>query len=177
MDLGVEVARNGEIDQEQRAAFARRKRTLNHLARQRPARRARRGEHDVGARELVTDTVERQRRPAETRGQLLRAVRGPIRHERDLCTARDEVSNRELPDLAGADHNDLAPPQIAEDLLGQRGSCGRDRRGALPDRGLRARLLAGVQRLTEEPIEDRAGRPGRVRGPHLAEDLTLAGYE
>ena len=104
-----------EIDQEQRTALARRKRALYRLPRQRPAGRARRREHDVGARELVTDTVERQRRPAEARGQVLRAVRGPICYERDGCAARDEVSNRELSDLASADHNDLAPPQIAED--------------------------------------------------------------
>ena len=104
-------------------------------------------------------------------------MRGPICHERDGCAARDEVSNRELSDLASADHNDLAPPQIAEDLLRQRGRCGRDRRGALPDRSLRARLLAGVERLAEEPIEDRPGRPRRVRRAHLAEDLTLAGHE
>ena len=34
-----------------------------------------------------------------------------------------------------------------------------------------------MERLAEEPIEDRAGRPRSVRRPHLAEDLALAGHE
>ena len=34
-----------------------------------------------------------------------------------------------------------------------------------------------MQRLTEDPVEQRPGRPELVRDPHLAEDLALARHE
>ena len=70
-----------------------------------------------------------------------------------------------------------SPSSSSEDLLRERGGRGRDRRGALGDRRLGAHLLAGVQRLAEEPVEQRPGRARLEGGAHLAEDLALAGDE
>src|SRR2546422_5116811 len=128
-------------------------------------------------RELSADTIERQRRSAETRSELLRAVRGAICNERNRGAARHEVANRELADLAGADHDDRAAAQVPEDLLRKGGRGRRDRRGALTNRRLGARFLAGVERLAKEPVEDRAGCASLVRCAHLAEDLPFAGDE
>src|SRR5207247_10051673 len=84
---------------------------------------------------------------------------------------------RELAHLAGADEQDTASRQIAEHLLGQRGSRGRDRRGALVDRGLGPHLLADPERLAEQPVEHRTVGSRLVGVAYLAEDLTLAGNE
>ena len=57
-------------------------------------------------------------------------------------------------------HVEEAPP---EDLLRKGGRGRRDRRGALTNRRLGARFLAGVERLAKEPVEDRAGCASRSR--------------
>ena len=67
--------------------------------------------------------------------------------------------------------------EIAEHLLGKRCGRRRDRRRALSDRSLHPNALARVQCLAEEPVEKRACGAGFERGPHLAEDLPLAGNE
>jgi hypothetical protein len=69
------------------------------------------------------------------------------------------------------------PVEAAKDLLGERGSGRRHRRGALADRRLGSHLAARVERLAEEPVEQRTCRPDLVRKPHLAEDLAFAGNE
>ena len=79
--------------------------------------------------------------------------------------------------LPGPEQEDATSGEVAEHLLGQRCRRRRDRRRALPDRGLHPDALSGVQRLAEEPVEERARRAGFERRPHLAEDLSLAGNE
>ena len=68
----------------------------------------------------------------------------------------------------------LRPREIPEHLLCEGSRGRRDRRRALADRGLRARLPSGLQRLPEETVEQRSRRAGLVRRAHLAEDLALA---
>ena len=72
--------------------------------------------------------------------------------------ARREAAGRELADPAGADQQHAPAREVAEDLLRERGGRGRDRRGALADRRLRADALAELERLAEDPIEQRARR-------------------
>ena len=67
--------------------------------------------------------------------------------------------------------------EAAEDLLRERSCGGRHRSGALADRGLRAHLPARMERLPEDAIEQRPGRPELVRNPNLAEDLAFARNE
>ncbi len=95
----------------------------------------------------------------------------------DLRAARDEVAGRRLAHLPGAEQQHAAAGELAEDLLRERGRGRRDRGRALADRGLDAHLPADVQRLAEEPVEQRPGRAGLEGGAHLAEDLALAGHE
>ena len=79
--------------------------------------------------------------------------------------------------LPAPSEEDRAAFEAAEDLLRERGGGRRHRRGALADRGLRPHLAARVQRLPEDAVEHRPGRPELVREPHLAEDLALARNE
>ena len=67
--------------------------------------------------------------------------------------------------------------EVAEHLLGERGGGGRHGGRALADRRLDASAPAGVERLAEEAIEERAGGADLERVPHLAEDLALARHE
>ena len=69
------------------------------------------------------------------------------------------------------------PLEILEDLLRERSRGRRDRGRALADRGLDPYPPAGVERLAEEAVEERAGRACFEGTPHLAENLALAGYE
>src|SRR5205823_14241368 len=90
---------------------------------------------------------------------------------------RAQVARGLLADLAGADQQDAAAVQFAVHLLGERRGRGRDRGRTLADRRLRTNLAPGVERLAEDPVEQRTGRAARVGGAHLAEDLALAGHE
>jgi len=82
-----------------------------------------------------------------------------------------------LADLADADQQDPTTVQVTEDLLGERRGCGRHRRRALADRRLRSNLATGVQRLTEDAVEQLSGRARFVRCTNLTEDLALPRYE
>ena len=115
--------------------------------------------------------------PAKRGRELGGALRRAIGDEGDRGAARGEAARGELRNLTGADEQHAAPVEPAEHLLGQCRRGRRDRGRALGDRRLGAHLLAGVQRLAEEPVEHRPGRAGLERRPDLAEDLALARNE
>jgi hypothetical protein len=79
--------------------------------------------------------------------------------------------------VAGAHEQDTAAVELPEHLLDERRRGSRDRCRALRDRRLRADLLPGVQRLTEEAIEHRPGRARLECRADLTEDLALARNE
>src|SRR5919108_352460 len=143
-DLGIEVARNGEVDEEDRPAAPAAQGRFDVVPPQDVARSARRGDDDVGGRELLADAPARKRLAPEPPGQRGRPVGGAIRDEGDPRPARDEVPGRELAHLARAEEHDRSAAELAEDLLGERGAGRRDRGRTLADRGLRPRLAAGV---------------------------------
>src|SRR5439155_13989489 len=143
----LEVPRYRQVDQEQRLLAA--AGALDLLAGEHEAHRARRGDDDVGAAELLLDAFERERLAAEPPGELGGAIGRAVRYPRDPRPAREQVPRGLLADLAGADHEDLAPVELAEDLLRKRRGGRGNRRGRLRDRGLRAYLLAHVERLAE----------------------------
>ena len=138
------------------------------------AGRSRRGEHDVDLAELERDVVERDRDAAEARRELGGALLGAVRDVGDRRTTGREAAGGQLPDPARPDEEHLPALQVAEDLRGESGRGGRDGGRALADRGLGADPLAELERLPEHPVEQRPGRGGVERGPHLAEDLALA---
>ncbi len=116
-------------------------------------------------------------RGAEAPREIFAARVGPVDDAGDLGSARGEAPRSQLPHLAGADDQHAASLELAEDLLRERRARGRNRGGALRDRRLRARPLARVQRVVEQPVQQRPRRAGLVRGAYLAEDLAFAGDE
>ncbi len=114
---------------------------------------------------------------AEALGKRGGAVECPVCDEGELRAATDEVARGELADLARADDHDAAAGKVAEDLCGEGGGGRGDGRRALPDRGLGPHSLACVQRLAEEPVEERPDRPALVGRPHLPLDLAFARHE
>ena len=101
----------------------------------------------------------------------------PVRDGGDLGPARAQVARRQLAHLAGADEQHRAAREVAEHLLGERGSGSRHGGRALADRCLDASAPAGMERLAEEAIEQRAGGADLECVSHLAEDLALARHE
>src|SRR6266511_3640298 len=174
VDPRVEIARNREIDEEERPPLPSGQCALDVLPRQDPAGRAGRGEEDVRARESRVQLLESKGGGAEAAGELLCTFGRTVRNEGDRRPSRDQVPNGQLSHLAGADNTDRATAQVAEDLFGECGGGGRDGSRTLPDRGLRPRLAPCMERLAEEPVEQRPGCSHVVRHAYLAEDLALA---
>ena len=139
--------------------------------------RARGGDDDVGELELGTDRVELDSLRTQALRELLAVGQRPVRDDRDVRSARHEVTRRRLADLPGTEHEHPPAGEIVEDLLRERGGRGRHRGGAFADRRLEPDTPPGVERLAEELVEERAGRAGLERGPHLAEDLALTRHE
>ena len=98
-----------------------------------------------------------------------------------LDALRLHVERRQLAHFSGADHGDVQPLDVAEDLLGEGDRGEADRHGARGQAGLGADALADGERRVKEAVEDRPdhlhlGRDG-VGFLHLAEDLRLADDE
>src|SRR6266508_2860245 len=168
---GIDVTRNGEVDDEQRAALA----VGDLFHRQDVSRSAGRGDDDVDARELLAQLVEGNCAPAEPACELIGSALCPARHGRDRSAALGQAPRGELAHLPRSDKQHLAPFQVAEHLLRECRRGRGDRGRALADRSLCAHLLPRVQSLPEETIEHRAAGAGFVGRPHLAENLPLPG--
>ena len=138
---------------------------------------ARRRHDDVRVLELGADRVECKRLRSQLPCQVLAVSERPVRDDGDLRPARDEVARGRLAHLARAEQHDPPTGEVAEHLLRERGGRRRNGRRALADRGLDPDAAAGVQRLAEEVVEQRPGRAGFERAPHLPEDLALAGNQ
>ena len=95
----------------------------------------------------------------------------------DTGTAREQVARGQLAHLAGADQHDTAVVEVVEHLLRERSGSRRDRGRTLADRGLDPRPPTGMERLPEDPVQQRTRRSRLEGGPDLAEDLALAGHE
>ena len=113
----------------------------------------------------------------DARRELLAVGGRPVRDRRDQAAARAEVARRQLAHLAGADEQDGAAAEVAEHLLGEGRGGGRDGGRALADRRLDPGAAAGVERLPEEAVEERARRAALEGVAHLAEDLALSRHE
>src|SRR5215207_5269736 len=155
-------------------APTRTKRTLDVLTPNDGLGRTRRSDDDVGALELLLNTLEWESGAAEAFRQLGGSVQRAIRDDRDLRTARQEVPGRLLADPARTAEKNQPSVEAAEDLLSKCRRGGWDRRGRLADSRLRAGLSPGVERLAEEAVEQGAGRAGVESRANLAQDLALA---
>src|SRR5688500_13596901 len=87
----------------------------------------------------------------------------------------------ELRHLAGAEDQDAASREVAEDLFRQRNGRVADRDGALPEPRLGAHALAYREGRVKQPVRQSRGELAvardAVRGLDLAENLGLADDE
>ena len=173
VDRRVEVARHGEVDEEERGATAGALNALELGAREDRPRRARAGDDDVCVREALLELVEGRGDGAEALRESLGVLERAVRDARDRRAAPAQVASGALAHLARADDEDPASCELAEDVLRERGRRRRDRCRALRDRRLRPHLLACVERLPEDMVEERARNAGLECVAHLSEDLPL----
>ena len=165
VDGGVEVARDGEVDQEERPAAARARA---------PARPSSRSRIQPGALvEERTTSARAQLAPRAGRAGAAprRSARRAPRRDRACGSRRTRSSAPRETRLRAASSPTLPAPtrriapagEVAEHLLRERRGGRRDRRRALADRRLRARLPARMERLAEEAVEERPrSRPPRT---------------
>jgi hypothetical protein len=140
-------------------------------------RAPRRRKDEICVLELDGDGVEGSSRPADALGELLRALQRAAGDDH-FGASGPQVAGGELAHLPRAEQERAPLRQAAEcfrrELDGGRG----DRLRQLRQFRLGADPFARVQRVLEEPVQERAGRPRGQRSvvclPHLAEDLRLA---
>ena len=176
---GVDVARHGEVDQQQRPALAHAAITSSSSSRSIRWWGELVEETTMSARSSCAGSSSmRTARAAEALGQPDRPVVAAVGDEDGLDAAGGERAGGQLRGLAGADQQHPALGQVAEAALGELDGDRGDRDAALADRGLGPRALAGGQGAAEEAVQDRAGRAldqrELVGALHLALDLGLA---
>ena len=181
LELGdgrIDVARHGDVDQQQRPAAA----ALHHgrelVALDDVVRRRGRGQHDVGALQLRRQRVEADRLAAEALREPDRAVVVAVGDEHRAHAPLGQRARGQLAGLAGADHDHAPAAQVAERLLRELHRDRADRDAAGADAGLGAHALAGGERLAEQAVHERArgalDQRQLVGALDLALDLGLA---
>src|SRR6185503_881960 len=126
------------------------------------------------------DRVEDGRAAADAPGQVLRALERPARDD-DLRPTLAQVARSQLAHLPRAEEQRALALGAAELTHAELDRRGRHRLRQLVQLRLGPHALAGVQRVLEQPVQQRAGGAARarrlVRVAYLAEDLRLAPHE
>ena len=176
VDRGVEVARDGEVDKEERAAAPRAQRRSTRLAVEDVARRAGRGDDDVGVLELGRHALERRAaRPPKRPREPLGARSSERLATKAISTPREVRFTAASSLIFPAPSTRIRrPPRSPKTCSASSAAAEETEAGLSPIAVSRADLLARVERLAEEPVEQRPGRAGLVGAAHLAEDLALA---
>jgi hypothetical protein len=177
VDRRLDIAGNGDVDEEEAPALARAHRSHGHLARDDEPLGRRARHDDVGAHERPLELLPRTRRPTEIDGELLGPLGASV-HHLELGPLFDEELGGGFGHLAGAEQERSATLEIAEDLAREIDRHARHRDLARADRGLGAHALGDVERAAHRALEvfaDAAVRLGGLEGVlHLPEDLRFA---
>ena len=132
----------------------------------------------VGALEQARKLPEADRGATCRARQLLGAGDRPVRDQQLLRALRAQLAGGQLGHLAGADEEDAAIAQVAEQLPRHLHGHAADRHGTARDLRLGPHALRRAHRARERALQlgsKRASRPGlRGRFLHLPEDLGLA---
>ena len=179
---GLDVARDRDVDDEQRTPAPRPHDRFDVRLGQDRRPRAGRGDDDVTRGEGGVHVLpSRGGRAADRLGRPGR-VRHRAADDRHLTHAlRLHVLRRELAHLAGAEHDDAAALQVAENLAREADGGVADRDRARAEIGFRPYSLADGEAGVEEAVEQRPGgfslSRRAVRLLHLSENLRLADDE
>ena len=133
----LDVARHGEVDQQQRPAAAHGHHLGERLALDHVVGGARGGDDDVGVGQLLGQLLEAHRMAAEALGEPDRAVVVAVGDEDRLDALGCQGAGGELCGLARADDQHAAVLELPERPLGELDRDRRDRERALGDAGLR----------------------------------------
>ncbi len=174
---GIDVTRQGDVDEEQRVALA-----VHGLHQQllgdHELRSGSRRDHDVDLTHALEELVVGNRFAPEALGEFDGALVGAIRHKGALHAVAQQVLGGELAHLPGTQDKYRAALEILEDALGELDGCITDRDGVLTDLGLCAHPLAHLEAVTEQLVEDPAGSATGKRVVvgffDLTQDLRLA---
>ncbi len=137
-------------------------------ARQHEPGRARRREHDVDLARAHRRVLERRQPARRTARRARRLGRASgWRRTRSRRRARQGCAPRSSPILPAPTSSTRQPARSPKTCSASAAAADGDRGRALADRRLRAHLLARVDRLAEQPVEQRPGlrRPRRRRAP------------
>ena len=197
---GIDVAGDGDVDEEHGAVAAEFEEALAVGAEEDGLRRAGGGEDDVCAGGLVVELVEwddlggaGEARAVDGNGavgelhgdligdlagELRGALRGAVGDEDGGCSLLDEMARGEVGHLARADDEDGLAAQAAEYLAREIDGDRCDGDGGAADAGLGADALGDREGALEEWFERGGDGPGLTRDGvgllDLAEDLRLA---
>ncbi len=176
--LGLDVARDGNVDHEDRTVAAFLQRPLDHALAQDRQRCGGRGDHDVGLDERLGNGIEGNRLTAQRPGKGLGALAGAVGHGELPHTRLVEVARHQLDGLAGADQQRSRAGEVAKDTAGQAHRRIGHRHRVASDAGLGTHLLGhgkGVLKKTlqllAQPLLSAAGLVGLLE---LAQYLRLA---
>ena len=175
-DRGIEVARNGDVDEEERPA---RRVGARRPARRTTAGRARRRDDDVDLAELARRrSSSASGRAAEALRELARASSG-VRFATNAISAPREArfAPRARRSCRRRSAARAGPSRSPKTCAASAAAADETDAGLSPIAVSRAHALADGERLAEHAVEQRPRRAGLVRGAHLAEDLALAGHE
>ncbi len=180
VDARVDVAGDGDVDEEEAPALAGLARALDQIVRDHVAGARRRRDDDVGLDQRPLQIAEGARLAADVAGERRGALGAAVDDEQARARA-DEQLGGGLGHLAGADERRGVAVEIAEDVAGQIDGDARHRDLALADGRLGAHPLAHAHGAVHGVAQDGAQRAvlaGDLDGVlELAEDLRLAHHQ
>ena len=182
VQLRIDVARDGDIDEEHGPVAALVKEGLAVLGAEDGMRRAGGADDDVGAAGGVIEMLEFDDLGDNGAGKLLGhaagALGGAIADENFAGALLHKMARGNLAHFACADEKDGAALKRAEDFAGEIDGHGCDGDGVGADAGFAARFFCGGERALQQVIElrgDGSGGAGHGEGFFdLAENLRLA---
>src|SRR5690606_9631067 len=177
VDRGLDVAGDGDVDEEEAPAPTRLHGRADHVEGDDEGLGGGAGDDDVGFDEAGGEVGKRAWRAAHLLGQELRALEAAVDDD-ELGAEADEELGGSFGHLARAEEDDRAAYELAENLLGQVDGDARDRDLSLADGGLGAHALGDVEGPAQDALQEGAEGAGLLRELEgvldLAENLRLA---
>lgn len=146
-DLRLNVARNGDIDQQHRPVAARLQRALDHSFTDDRQRAGRRADNDIGVRQAGVDIRQRDHLSPDLIGQRLGTLTGTVGDHHMLYLVLMQMAGHQLNGLTRPDQQHVKPGQRLKDLARQRTGGKRHRHHAGADFGFRTYPLGHRESL------------------------------